>query len=761
MNLYGLDSSLFEFGFNDPSLIESISSSHSMITDRRYIEREEDNLLKLSNSILKNIKRASSPPKHRHDGTSPLPLGMDWSPPPRNWGGVNTIWPHDFHTGWSYCVTVPSWSMLAESRGSELVVFYRVQVGLQSPEGATSTRGVLRRFSDFLKLSSDLKQSFRNKKFPPAPPKGLLRMKNRTLLEERRCFLEEWMSQVLSDIDVSRSVPVACFLELEAAARSSFRESSHDEVGLSCKSSSSSDPISSQNDISVAPGTSAWASNSGSGSTSETSESRSDLYVKDNYSESDEGNPVLENNSVSPVEATVNEAFSENNNATLSKEFGEGKEEKNVHKPFNGRINLDKIHTCLSSTLSHHHDSVENRPDQENLATVSHPKGLSREIPQGCTTSAAANENSTSWDVHQDNGKSSKFSGSVETSAAIDTLDISDMQVKPDTLVVLPLDEQQKVSRLLTNMQQRLVTSKTDIDDLIARLNQEVAVRLYLTTKVKDLETELESSKQIGKENLEQALSIERERFTQLQWDMQELRREGMEMELRMKAEQVHIEEEKASIIKEKEALRLELDSAREQLKNLQKFNEEADLKSKSDVKLLVKEVKSLRTSQSELKQECDRVSNERIELKTSLQKERAKRDCIDAANRKLLHECEILRSRLKECGAKFLVEQEYKLKMESPPDAMDVLATSENRISLLLAEAQLLAQEVATPVSSDLMTIDDELRKMLTDVFIDNAILRKQANSIIHCALDATHTSPKEDDAPSRTTVISKFFDL
>lgn len=56
-----------------------------MITDRRHREREEENLLKLSNSILKNIGRNSSPPKHRHDGTSPLPLGMDWSPPPRNW----------------------------------------------------------------------------------------------------------------------------------------------------------------------------------------------------------------------------------------------------------------------------------------------------------------------------------------------------------------------------------------------------------------------------------------------------------------------------------------------------------------------------------------------------------------------------------------------------------------------------------------------------------------------------------------------------
>lgn len=89
MDMYGFDSSLFEFGFTDPSsLIDSISNSHPMITDRRYSEREEEeeeNLLKLSSSILENLKRDSSPPRHRHDGTSPLPLGMDWSPPPRCW----------------------------------------------------------------------------------------------------------------------------------------------------------------------------------------------------------------------------------------------------------------------------------------------------------------------------------------------------------------------------------------------------------------------------------------------------------------------------------------------------------------------------------------------------------------------------------------------------------------------------------------------------------------------------------------------------
>ena len=37
---------------------------------------------------------------------------------------------------------------------------------------------------------------------------------------QRRSTLEEWMQKLLSDIDLSRSAPVAAFLELEAAARS-------------------------------------------------------------------------------------------------------------------------------------------------------------------------------------------------------------------------------------------------------------------------------------------------------------------------------------------------------------------------------------------------------------------------------------------------------------------------------------------------------------------------------------------------------------
>lgn len=37
---------------------------------------------------------------------------------------------------------------------------------------------------------------------------------------QRRCALEDWMEKLLSDIDLSRTVHVAIFLELEAGVRS-------------------------------------------------------------------------------------------------------------------------------------------------------------------------------------------------------------------------------------------------------------------------------------------------------------------------------------------------------------------------------------------------------------------------------------------------------------------------------------------------------------------------------------------------------------
>ncbi|XP_071692177.1 PX domain-containing protein EREL1-like [Rutidosis leptorrhynchoides] len=83
-----------------------------------------------------------------------------------------------------YCIMIPAWVVLPKSRDSDPVVFYRVVVGKQSPEGVTTTRAVLRRFNDFLRLLAALRKAFPKKNLSSAPPKGLLRLKSRTLLEK-------------------------------------------------------------------------------------------------------------------------------------------------------------------------------------------------------------------------------------------------------------------------------------------------------------------------------------------------------------------------------------------------------------------------------------------------------------------------------------------------------------------------------------------------------------------------------------------------
>ncbi|KAK3430612.1 LOW QUALITY PROTEIN: hypothetical protein EUGRSUZ_E02514 [Eucalyptus grandis] len=50
--------------------------------------------------------------------------------------------------------------------------------------------------------------------------------------------------------------------------------------------------------------------------------------------------------------------------------------------------------------------------------------------------------------------------------------------------VPLPSEEGPKLNRVLTTAQESLSTAKTDMEDLIARLNQEIALRQFLTTKV-------------------------------------------------------------------------------------------------------------------------------------------------------------------------------------------------------------------------------------------------------------------------------------
>ncbi|KAL7159050.1 hypothetical protein ABFS83_01G003100 [Erythranthe nasuta] len=707
-----------------------------------------------------------SPPKHRHDGTSPLPLGMDWSPPPRNWAAGETVWPHDPRTGWSYCITLPSWIVLAKSRDSDPTVFYRVQVGIQSPEGITTTRTILRRFNDFLKLHAALKRAFPRKNIPPTPPKGLLQMKTRAMLEARRSSLEEWMTKLLSDIDVSRNIVVASFLELEAAARSSFQEvgQQSSDSHISVNSTDSSLHVHPNSSISVVAGSSSRTSDYGSDTAYETSEIGTPRLGMDNNSEAGTEDQSFYDDVTSPVDKFVKYGMSSiDEGLSMGQAILEKLESFPTHKMHarETHYNLDRNMSNGSSSKASHHTegTLENlsEPDigRDHVRKLSNESiGSDRSSQRGSDFSNFAFPNSDGHGVFD-------LRSGTEISRTIGTVRDPDYELPDDIRLLVPMDQRQKMNRLVVTLQRRLITAKTDMEDLISRLNQEIAVKDYLATKVKDLEVDLETTKQKSKENLEQAILIERERVTQMQWDMEELRRRSMEMELKLNSQQAQRPDTQSTDSQgnqQNDILYQELDSAKQQFEDLLKRHQELESKSKADIKVLVKEVKSLRSSQSELNQQLKLSLKEKSEVKELLQEERERNEQTRISWRKLLHKCKILHDQLQECNMNNILHTKGDYLQRNIPstlDPSDILGTSGNQIGLLIAEVQQLGEDDDYSASTtdrvaesdeDVSSVDEELRQMLTRILVDNGELRKQVNSLTVDALKVKKTNEEVD---------------
>ncbi|PKU63952.1 PX domain-containing protein EREL1-like isoform X2 [Dendrobium catenatum] len=678
-----------------------------------------------------------SPPKHRHDGTSPLPLGMDWSPPPKKWGGRNTLWPHDPKTGWSYYVMIPSWLVQTGSGASSdslwnPIVFYRIQVGVQSPQGISSGHGVLRRFSDFMKLISDLKRVFPKKYFPQSPPKhALLRINsNRQLIEERRRALEEWMGKLLSDIDLSRSAPVASFLELEAAARSSFQDAGQPSLETSISGASAEFS------------TIAWKSQSGtSGATqsiaSGTSDSETLRYGSNGHVVVHELPDQAEGIS-SLQQIKYN---SDADGCASSRNFSD--------EMILLRDKIDSASELDHEKLSIHSLMLSNDSIGSDTGSIKDSEFL---IPR--VTSLV-------WDESVDSSSCIEF-------PIAEALSNTESQSPNETQIFLPLDERHKITKLLNIMQHRQMVAQTDMEDLIARLNQEIMVKEFLARKVKNLEVDLNSTKQRSKENLQQAILLERERLTQTQWAMDELTQKYLELETKFKFEQIeknHVKAEKTSAGMSEQ----ELVTKQEQIEKLQRRLEELEKDSKTDIKVLVKEVKFLRNSLSELKEKLNQAANDNAELETTLLNVKKKGAHTNFARMNLIHKCETLRHRLQECKVNFIAEAEDRLtvSLSSFPAALDLLATSDNRIDLLIAELlapdheELVSDQVQSRTSEssrDVIAIngddqsagEEEMKRVLIGTLIDNARLRKQLNSAFRCALKTE--MDEGDQVPSRT---------
>lgn len=78
--------------------------------------------------------------------------------------------------------------------------------------------------------------------------------------------------------------------------------------------------------------------------------------------------------------------------------------------------------------------------------------------------------------------------------------------------------------------------------------------------------------------------------------------------------EKSHTKSREEYPVEEKDVLLQDLDASKQQLENLLKRYEELEAKSKADIKILVKEVKSLRSSQTELKRELSQTQKEKSE---------------------------------------------------------------------------------------------------------------------------------------------------
>ncbi|KAG6409504.1 hypothetical protein SASPL_127544 [Salvia splendens] len=657
----------------------------------------------------------------------------------------------------------------AKASGSRInnckVQFYRVQVGIQSPEGITTTRTVLRRFNDFLKLHAALKRAFPQKSIPPTPPKGLLRMKTRAMLEARRSSLEEWMANLLSDIDLSRSIVIASFLELEAAARSSFQEEglqSPPDSHNSVTTTDSSHHVHPNSSMLVA-GTSSVASDYGSDTAYEISDIGSHSLGRDNNSEVGTEDLSFYDDATSTVDKFVKYGMSNIDeglcmgNAILEKLENFPKHKLHARENHDSEQNLSNG----SSLKASHHTEDMSEHLAENSSLVHHGRKLSTDSI-GSDRSSLRGSESSSLAFPNSNGHGAfDFGSAAVVGRTTGTVGNSDYHLPDDIHLLVPVDQRQKINRVLMTMQRRLITAKTDMEDLISRLNQEIAVKDYLATKVKDLDVELETTKQKSTENLEQAILIERERVTQMQWDMEELRRRSMELELKLNQQQDQSTDAQPSVSprnQQTDTLCQELDSSKQQFEDLLKRHQELEVKSKADIKVLVKEVRSLRSSQSELTQQLKQSLREKSEMERIvqhanldklrliknvdllllfellldsqelLQEERERNEQVRSSWRKLLDRCKILQDQLQECNIDNLTNTKGDTADSLPSllDQLDFVGTSENQIDLLIAE--LLAEDGDKHTTS----IDEGSRQTLTSLLADNGALRKQVNSLI-----------------------------
>ena len=155
-----------------------------------------------------------------------------------------------------------------------------------------------------------------------------------------------------------------------------------------------------------------------------------------------------------------------------------------LSKRDNNVAGKDKVSEDTLRAASNHDDGMQLLPDVEDCKLAGHVRRLSTESLGSDISSVRHGEISNLGVANSFGNGSADILEGADAPRTMDVLVKPDLEFSRDLVVALPSEEQHKMNRVLTTMRQRLSTARTDMEDLIARLNQEAAVRQYLTTKV-------------------------------------------------------------------------------------------------------------------------------------------------------------------------------------------------------------------------------------------------------------------------------------
>lgn len=234
-------------------------------------------------------------------------------------------------------------------------------------------------------------------------------------------------------------------------------------------------------------GSSSVTSDYGSDTAYETSELGTPKLGRDNSSEIGVEDLTLDEDLTSPIENLVKYGMSNIDEGlfmgqTILEQL-EGFPRQKTHARQHP-INATRKNGNVSKALFLTGDGMDLFSEPEPGKVIGHARKLSADSVRSDASSIRGSEISNSVIPNSSADGSPDLHRCAEVSSSREILGNSDLEFSGDAELVIPLDQRHKLSRVLLTMERRLVTAKTDMEDLITRLNQEMAVKDYLMTKV-------------------------------------------------------------------------------------------------------------------------------------------------------------------------------------------------------------------------------------------------------------------------------------